>query len=544
MKKLLLICGLLWSAMASAQFVPGQVLTAAELNSQFALYAPLTGATFTGPLVSPSITSTSTTQGRLDNSTSLATDAFVNQQGASAVATVPFAGVTGGTYNQATQGSGAQIVIFASGGVVTSSLTISNPGTGYAVGDLLALPSGNSDAVLRVTGVSSGGVTSVGIAYGGSGYTTGNQVTAQAVPPGRRAVVFTGTLTSNLTFIIQNGTFLTASREVEFINNTTGAFTITVKLSNGAGGSTGTGVALPQGTSNSTALAVYTDGVNDVWLANAGAAVVGGPGAFTTLSASSTVSGAGFTSLLSPYLTSASAASTYAPLVSPNLTGVPTAPTASATTATTQLATTAMVNSAVTSNSLGGSFTTLAASSTISGVGFSNYLASPPAIGGTTAASGKFTTVIATSTISPSTTAGIVGTTLADSAQAGSDGEYITATASGVALTSNTGANVASISLTAGDWDVSGVVAIAPAASTTLSNSFGGSSTTSITLGPLGTYWQFAPGSTWTAGALAQTIPTVRYNLSSTTTVFLVANAGFLVSTCTASGVIRARRVR
>lgn len=50
MKKLLLLAGLLWSAIASAQFTPGQVLTAAELNSQFALYAPLTGASFTGPV--------------------------------------------------------------------------------------------------------------------------------------------------------------------------------------------------------------------------------------------------------------------------------------------------------------------------------------------------------------------------------------------------------------------------------------------------------------------------------------------------------------
>lgn len=57
MKKLLLICGLLWSALASAQFVPGQVLTAAELNSAFSQYAPLTGATFSGPLTVPSIAS-------------------------------------------------------------------------------------------------------------------------------------------------------------------------------------------------------------------------------------------------------------------------------------------------------------------------------------------------------------------------------------------------------------------------------------------------------------------------------------------------------
>ena len=43
-----------------------------------------------------------------------------------------------------------------------------------------------------------------------------------------------------------------------------------------------------------------------------------------------------------------------------------------------------------------GAFTTLSASSTVSGVGFSNYLASPPAIGGTTASTGRFTTLTAT----------------------------------------------------------------------------------------------------------------------------------------------------
>jgi hypothetical protein len=46
------------------------------------------------------------------------------------------------------------------------------------------------------------------------------------------------------------------------------------------------------------------------------------------------------------------------------------------------------------------SVTTLAASSTVSGTGFSTYLASPPAIGGTAAAAGSFTTLSASSTVS------------------------------------------------------------------------------------------------------------------------------------------------
>jgi hypothetical protein len=220
------------------------------------------------PLFSNLIVTNGTTQGRLDNSTLVATDAFVNQQIASSTATVTAAGVTGGIYNQASLGSGAQIVIFATGGVVNGVLTISNPGSGYAVGDLLILPAGNSDAIVRVTGVSGTGVSSVSVVYGGSGYTTGPAVTAIDVPPGQRTVTFTGVLTSNLTFIIQRGTFLTASRRVQFNNNTTGAFTVTVFLSNGAGGTTGSGVVLPQGTNNSGAVIVETDGVNDVWLSN------------------------------------------------------------------------------------------------------------------------------------------------------------------------------------------------------------------------------------------------------------------------------------
>ena len=49
-----------------------------------------------------------------------------------------------------------------------------------------------------------------------------------------------------------------------------------------------------------------------------------------------------------------------------------------------------------------GAFTTLSASSTVSGTGFSTYLASPPAIGGTAAAAGSFTTLTASTSITQS----------------------------------------------------------------------------------------------------------------------------------------------
>ncbi len=55
-----------------------------------------------------------------------------------------------------------------------------------------------------------------------------------------------------------------------------------------------------------------------------------------------------------------------------------------------------------------GAFTTLSASSTVSGAGFSAYLASPPAIGGTTPAAGTFTglTAISATQLAPALTAG------------------------------------------------------------------------------------------------------------------------------------------
>jgi hypothetical protein len=285
MKRLLLICGLLWSALASAQFTPGQLLTAQELNSQFALYAPLAGATYTGSVTVPTLTVTgtftlpastvlpngvtATEQGYLDNSSLVATNSFVKRSILAATGTIPIANVTGGTYNFQTTGSGTQIVVLASGGSITSVLTVAVPGSGYQVGDCLLMVGGNGDAILRVTSLSGSGVAGASVVYGGTGYTTGAQLAGMPLPPGSRDGVITGTLTSNLTIIIPAGTYLQGSRRIVFNNNTTGAFTTTVKLSNGSGGSTGTGVVLPQGTNNSSSAILYTDGQNDVWPATA-----------------------------------------------------------------------------------------------------------------------------------------------------------------------------------------------------------------------------------------------------------------------------------
>lgn len=226
-----------------------------------------------------------------------------------------------------------------------------------------------------------------------------------------------------------------------------------------------------------------------------------GSGAFTTLSASGAVSGAGFTNYLA------------AP---PAIGG--TTPNA-------------------------GSFSTLSATGTVSGAGITARFSTPGPIGNTTPSTGAFTTITATSTITPSSTNGIVGTTTNDNVNAGSVGEYVSATNSGgTSLTSNTGTNITSISLTAGDWDVSGIVFFNTSANN-LNNMLVNVGSVSAALGGLGTQNQST-----SAGAAIGTgylgTPLVRFSLSTTTTVYLVGYAGFASGTVTATGIIRARRVR
>ena len=193
-------------------------------------------------------------------------------------------------------------------------------------------------------------------------------------------------------------------------------------------------------------------------------ATTAGTGAFTTLSASSTISGTGFTNYFAAPPTIGNTtpnAGTFTALVATSITdsgltagrvnynGVggllqdsanmvfdgttitsafsgPHNGTVGATTASTGAFTTLSASSTVSgtgfstylasppaiggTTAAAGSFTTLSASSTVSGTGFSTYLASPPAIGGTTAAAGTFTTLAAT-TIQYATLQPIIATT-------------------------------------------------------------------------------------------------------------------------------------
>jgi hypothetical protein len=178
-----------------------------------------------------------------------------------------------------------------------------------------------------------------------------------------------------------------------------------------------------------------------------------------------------------------------------------------------------------------------------SGTGFTCFAGSAPLASPTFTGTVTTAALTATGLISPSSTVGIKGTATNDSAQAGSIGEYLTGTTSGTSLTSGAAGNCASVSLTAGDWDVSGVVRFVATSATAIGNFQSGITATSATFGGLGT--QTTLQTSWTAGAAIDEVPTpvVRQSLASTTTVFIVALSSF-GGTMTCNGFIRARRVR
>ncbi len=151
----------------------------------------------------------------------------------------------------------------------------------------------------------------------------------------------------------------------------------------------------------------------------------------------------------------------------------------------------------------------------------------------------------------PVTAGQVAGTATNDNAAAGKVGEFVEATVasgSAVALVSNTPKTVMSISLTAGDWDVSGAVWYTGGATTTVTLMASGISTVTNTFPTVGktdrVQFVFAGTTPFATQDLAQMIGPVRLSLSATTTVFLIGDLNFSVSTASAYGHIRARRVR
>lgn len=184
------------------------------------------------------------------------------------------------------------------------------------------------------------------------------------------------------------------------------------------------------------------------------------------------------------------------------------------------------------------------------GAGVATFLATPSSANLASAVTGETGTGALVFGTSPTiSTPNIVGTVSGDNAAAGSVGEYIESvitSGSEVALTSGAAKTVTSIVLTAGDWDVSGIVYHHPAATTSYTRYIGSLGTATDTLNTtVGRFVDFSQPA-FVSGGLTfnDVIPPYRINVSSSQTVYLVALGTFTVSTSAAYGMIRARRVR
>lgn len=206
-------------------------------------------------------------------------------------------------------------------------------------------------------------------------------------------------------------------------------------------------------------------------------------------------------------------ATSFSPLASPTFTGIPAAPTAASGTASTQIATTAFVDT------------------------YFAKLASPTFTGTPSAP----TATLGTSTTQLATTAFVrTGVSDASNAATGAVGEYQFNTGTSVTLTTNVNANLAQLSLTAGDWDITGVGQFVGGNATLIKL---GIHTTSAAFGAFNTFVQVAANFPASSTSNINGPASYRLSVSATTTVYLVAMSTFS-ATQTAQGFLAARRVR
>jgi len=115
----------------------------------------------------------------------------------------------------------------------------------------------------------------------------------------------------------------------------------------------------------------------------------------------------------------------------------------------------------------------------------------------------------------------------------------------GAPLTTATTANVAVMNVTAGDWDVTGLTAYVPAATTSITRVAGSWNTASASLGGFGqTVQQYGAAAVWGNNIGHVPVPGTRHLTGSPTTVYLLASSDFTVNTNNACGALSFRRAR
>ena len=259
---------------------------------------------------------------------------------------------------------------------VTGTLPVANGGTGVTTStgsgaNVLGTSPTIASPTITGTGTIAGTFTGnlTGNVTGSSGSTTGNAATATALATARTfqltgdveasGVTFDGTGNVSLTTVIGTGAIVNAdvnaSAQVAYskLNLTNTIVDADVNASAAIDKTKISGTAITAGDTGTVTSTMIADGTIVNGDINASAAID-----WTKLGISSTVSSTeigyvdGVTSAIQTQIDSklatATAASTYAPLAGPALTGVPTAPTAAANTNTTQIATTAYVQTELT----------------------------------------------------------------------------------------------------------------------------------------------------------------------------------------------------
>ena len=162
----------------------------------------------------------------------------------------------------------------------------------------------------------------------------------------------------------------------------------------------------------------------------------------------------------------------------------------------------------------------------------SAWTSSTPASAGLVATTGT-QTIAGNKTFS--TGAIIQGVKDGSSAASGYVGEIVSALGSGVSVTSGVTQTVATLSLPAGDWNITGTVYCNSA---NLNSFICGINVTTTIAGSTGVY------QTSSFGPISMPVPFTPTVVSSTTPIYLLVNVGFSSGSPTVSGSIYARRVR
>lgn len=126
---------------------------------------------------------------------------------------------------------------------------------------------------------------------------------------------------------------------------------------------------------------------------------------------------------------------------------------------------------------------------------------------------------------------------------AGNVPQVLTASAGPTSLSSSTSTNIATLTLPVGEWDISGVCDVAPAGSTVVGQTYCSVGTVSAALGSVGQYARMPYVGQAGVGLDLPSPPLQVSVASGTTTVYLVMNSTFTVSTANYNALLRARRV-